>query len=65
MLLSNKVPLDKRPTRAQMHWGCGSSALVHTHVGKGGCRAGLARGAEGPWYLHLDLKVLVTEVDPE
>ena len=41
------------------------SALVHTHVGKGGCRAGLARGAEGPWYLHLDLKVLVTEVDPE
>ena len=36
MLLSNKVPLDKRPTRAQMHWGCSSSALVHTHVGKGG-----------------------------
>lgn len=35
MLLSNKVPLDKRPTRAQMRWGCSSSALVHTHVGKG------------------------------
>lgn len=33
--------------------------------GRGVCRAGLARGAEGPWYLHLDLKVLVTEVDPE
>lgn len=40
MLLSNKVPLDKRPTWAQMHWGCSSSALVHTHVGKGGVQGG-------------------------
>lgn len=26
---------------------------------------GPARGAEGPWCLHLDLKVLVTAVGPE
>lgn len=26
---------------------------------------GLARGPEGPWCLHLDLKVLITEVDPK
>lgn len=39
MLLSNKVPLDRdllghRCTGAA--GSCGSSALAHTHVGKGG-----------------------------
>lgn len=80
MTVSNKMAyaaLEQSTTGQRPIWGTNalgqwvsllwsSPALAHTYTGQRGCWASPARGAdEPPLCLHLDLEVLVTEVDPE